>query len=59
MTTIEKVKPVRKQIVIEAPQAPRVPVFTDGIDIVVAATTPRGCVPMARSVIEPRFGGRW
>ena len=59
MSTVEKVEPVRKQIVIDAPQDHVFRVFTDGMD----AWWPRqhhiGTSPMAQCLVEPRVGGRW
>jgi len=59
MTTIEKVEPVTKQIVIEAPQERVFRIFTDGIDSWWPRQHHVGASPMARCVIEPAVGGRW
>jgi uncharacterized protein YndB with AHSA1/START domain len=59
MSTIEKVEPVTKQIVIEAPQEHVFRVFTDGIDSWWPRQHHIGSSPMAKCVIEPAVGGRW
>jgi uncharacterized protein YndB with AHSA1/START domain len=59
MSTVEKVEPVIKQIVIEAPQAHVFRVFTDGMDSWWPREHHVGTSPMARSILEPGAGGRW
>lgn len=59
MSTVEKVEPVTKQIVIEAPQAHVFRVFTDGIDSWWPRQHHIGSSPMAKCIIEPAVGGRW
>ena len=59
MSTLETVQPVRKQIVIDAPQAHVFRVFTHGIDLWWPRQHHIGASPMAKCVIEPAVGGRW
>jgi uncharacterized protein YndB with AHSA1/START domain len=59
VNTVEKVEPVRKHVVIEAPQAHVFRVFTDGMDSWWPRQHHIGSSPMARSVLEPAVGGRW
>jgi uncharacterized protein YndB with AHSA1/START domain len=59
MSNLETVEPVRKQIVIEAPQAHVFRVFTDGMDSWWPRQHHIGSSPMAKQILEPALGGRW
>ena len=56
MTSVE---PVRKNIVIDAPQAHVFTVFTDGVDKWWPREHHIGASPLKRAIIEPGAGGRW
>ena len=56
MTAVE---PVRKNVVIDAPQAHVFSVFTDGIDKWWPREHHIGASPLKRATIEPKPGGRW
>lgn len=56
MTSIE---PVRKHIVIDAPQAHVFNVFTVGIDTWWPRDHHIGTSPLKQVIIEPKAGGRW
>ena len=56
MTAVE---PVRKNVVIDAPQARVFSVFTDGIDKWWPREHHVGPTPLKQAVLEPKAGGRW
>ena len=56
MTSVE---PVRKNIVIDAPQAHVFSVFTDGVDKWWPREHHIGPSPLKQAIIEPKAGGRW
>ena len=57
--TTNVVEPVRKQVVIDAPQARVFSVFADRIDDWWPREHHIGKSPLAQAVLEPRAGGRW
>jgi uncharacterized protein YndB with AHSA1/START domain len=57
--TIDTIAPVRKQLLVAAPQAHCFAVFTDMTSWWPLATHHTGEVDAAASVIEPSAGGRW
>jgi uncharacterized protein YndB with AHSA1/START domain len=59
MTTVARVEPVRKQIVIDASQAHVFKTFCEGIDRWWPREHHIGQSPMKRAVLEGRAGGRW
>jgi uncharacterized protein YndB with AHSA1/START domain len=59
MTTLARVEPVRKQIVIEASQAHVFKTFSEGVDRWWPREHHIGTSPLKRAVIEGRAGGRW
>jgi uncharacterized protein YndB with AHSA1/START domain len=56
---VETVPPVRKQIVIAAPQAHVFSVFTDGVDKWWPREHHIGASPLKQAIIEPKQDGRW
>jgi uncharacterized protein YndB with AHSA1/START domain len=56
---VTSVEPVRKNIVIEAPQAHVFSVFTDGVDKWWPREHHIGASPLKEAIIEPKAGGRW
>ncbi|HEY1709054.1 MAG TPA: SRPBCC family protein [Rhizomicrobium sp.] len=59
MTKTITIAPVRKTLTVNATQAHAFTVFTGGIDRWWPKTHQLGKAPLARTVIEPRQGGRW
>jgi uncharacterized protein YndB with AHSA1/START domain len=53
------VEPIRKQLIVEAPQERAFRVFTDGIDRWWPREHHIGRSPLKRTLIEPRLEGRW
>jgi uncharacterized protein YndB with AHSA1/START domain len=53
------VEPVRKQIVVAAPQERAFRVFTQNVDAWWPKSHHIGKTPMKAAVIEPKVGGRW
>ncbi len=53
------IAPVKKTIVVKAPQARAFEVFTSGIDRWWPKAHHLGATPLVKSIIEPRLGGRW
>ena len=53
------VEPIRRQILVDAPQAHAFRVFTDGIDRWWPREHHIGTSPLKRAVLEPRVNGRW
>src|SRR5262245_35260558 len=56
---MSNVEPVRKQIVVAASHETCFRVFTEGMDRWWPKEHHVGKSPLARTVIEPRVGGRW
>ena len=59
MTAAFTIAPVRKSILVNAPQAHAFEVFTAGIDRWWPKTFGIGKTPVKTAIIEPRAGGRW
>jgi uncharacterized protein YndB with AHSA1/START domain len=59
MTTTPAVEPIRKQLVVAAPQATCFEVFTSGMGSWWNRAYSIGNEPLAAVVLEPRAGGRW
>lgn len=53
------IAPVRKTLIVEAPQARAFEVFTSGIDRWWPKDHHIGSSPVVKELIEPRLGGRW
>ena len=59
MTQMITIAPVRKSVVVKAPQQKAFDVFTAGVDRWWPKTHGIGASPLLSVVIEPRRGGRW
>ncbi len=59
MTRSFTIAPVRKTIVVNAPQAHAFNVFTVGLDRWWPKTDSIGATPVKQSIFEPHLGGRW
>ena len=59
MTKTFTIAPVRKSLVVNAPQAHAFDVFTSRLDNWWPNTHSIGALPVQKSLIEPRKGGRW
>ena len=57
--TVGTIRPVRKEIVVRAPQAKAFHVFTDGMSRWWNPDHHIGDEPLAALVVEPHEGGRW
>ena len=55
----KSVEPVRKQLIVEAPQERAFRVFTENIDRWWPRTHKIGKAPLKAAVLEPRENGRW
>lgn len=56
---MSNISPVRKQIVVDAPQERAFRVFTEGLDRWWPREYKIGKAPMAKAILEERAGGRW
>lgn len=54
-----QIAPVRKSLIVKAPQAKAFDVFTNGIDRWWPKSHGVGNGPVVQSFIEPKLGGRW
>lgn len=59
MSTTFSIAPVRKSLVISAPQAHAFDVFTNRLDSWWPKSHGIGALPIQKSLIEPHKGGRW
>jgi len=59
VSTTIKISPVRKSLVVHATQAHAFDVFTSRLDSWWPNTHSIGALPVQKSLIEPRKGGRW